>query len=119
MAGLTLVAALAFSASSDLVVGVLTDERRSPPLGSLETGAQYFPESARLNARLSRYEFGEEDRDLGLARSYAVRAVSLSPWNYGYRLHLATVEEAAGNRDAAQESLQIGRASCRERVWRL
>src|SRR5262249_11625276 len=110
LAALTLLVGLALAASSSFVVGVLTDERGSPPLDALAAGAQYFPESARLNARLARYEFGEQERDLALPRSYAVRAINLPPWNYAYRLHLANVEEADGNRDGAQKSLRSAMA---------
>jgi hypothetical protein len=72
----------------------------------LTAAAVYFPESARLNARLAQYELDDEQRDLALARSHARRAVNLSPWDFNYRLHLANIEEASGNRDAAQESLR-------------
>jgi len=103
---LTLVAGLALAASSNFVVGVLTDERGTPPFEALATGAQYFTESARLNARLAQYEFRGDDRNLALALFYVRRAVVLSPWNYAYRLQLASVEEASGNREAAEGSLR-------------
>jgi tetratricopeptide (TPR) repeat protein len=88
------------------VVGALTDERVSPPLEALAAAIVYFPGSARLNARLAEQELVEEERDLSLAESYAGRAVNLSPWDYNYRLCLANVDEAAGNREAAEGSLR-------------
>ena len=107
-----LVTALAFTglltlaASSTFVVGALTDERVSPPPEALAAAIVYFPGSARLNARLAEHELVQEERDLSLAESYARRAVNLSPWDYNYRLSLANVEEASGNRDAAEASLR-------------
>src|SRR5215469_8605417 len=107
-----LVTALAFTglltlaASSTFVVGALTDERVSPPPEALAAAIVYFPGSARLNARLAEQELVQEERDLSLAESYARRAVNLSPWDYNYRLSLANVEEASGNREAAEASLR-------------
>src|SRR5215471_2525850 len=97
---------LTFAAGTSFVVGVVTDERVSPPAEVLAAAAVYFPESARLNARLAQFEFEGQARDLALAKSYALRAVNLSPWDYNYRLGLATYEETAGNRAAAEDSLR-------------
>jgi hypothetical protein len=102
--GLTVLLTLA--ACSSFVVGALTDGRVSWPLEVLEAAVPYFPESARLNQRLAAQELVEEERDLTLAESYAQRSIKLSPWDYNYRLSLANVEEAVGNRDAAEASLR-------------
>lgn len=104
--GVALVMILTFAAGTSFVVGVLTDERVSPPAEVLAAAVVYFPESARLNARRAQFEFEEQERNLALAKSYALRAVNLSPWDYNYRLDLATYEETAGNRVAAEDSLR-------------
>jgi thioredoxin-like negative regulator of GroEL len=106
VASLAFIALLAFLASSSFIIGALTDERWSMPIDVLEAAAVYFPGSARLNARLAEYEFAKEERDLSLAESYARLAANLSPWDYNSRLLLADIQEAGGNRDAAEESLR-------------
>jgi hypothetical protein len=51
----------------------------------------------------------EGDRDLESAKLHAQRAVNLSPYDYRFRLTLARVEEARGDRQAAEESLKAAR----------
>ena len=97
---------LAFIAVSNLVVGVITDTRVTPPRETLEAAASYFPNSARLNAQLARSEMTSGGRDLAAAESFARQATELSPNDYAYRLLLATVEEAKGDREAASESFR-------------
>jgi len=101
-----LIAFLTLAACSSFVVGALTDERVSWPLEVLAAAIPYFPESGRLNERLAAQQLLEEERDLTLAESYARTSIKLSPWDYNYRLSLANVEEAVGNRDAAETSLR-------------
>jgi tetratricopeptide (TPR) repeat protein len=101
-----LIALLTLAVMKSFAVGALTDERGSPPDDVLSAAAPYFPDSARLNARLATLELGEQDRNLSLAEYYARRAVSLSPWDYNYRLELASIEDAEGDRAAAEGSLR-------------
>jgi tetratricopeptide (TPR) repeat protein len=108
--------------SSALVIGALTDERISVPIDALAAAAVYFPESARLNARIAEYELGGEERDLSLAEYHARRAVDLSPFDYTYRLSLSSILEAEGNRAAAGESLRSALALAPNNAdvhWRL
>jgi tetratricopeptide (TPR) repeat protein len=91
---------------SRFVVGTLSDDRLLVTRDTLRVPVEYFPGSARLNARLAAAELAEGDRDLASAESYAARAVSLSPNDYRFRLTLASAQEANGNRAAAEESLR-------------
>jgi hypothetical protein len=104
--GLGVVIVLTFAAATTFIVGVLTDERTLAPSDLLAAAAVYFPESPRMNSRLAQSEFAGEEPDLSLAKSYALQAVNLSPWDYNYRLELANLEEATGNRTAAEGSLR-------------
>src|SRR6185503_835558 len=51
-------------------------------------------------------EFSEGDRDLASAKRYAERAVNLSPFDHRIWLTLASIEEATGDRRAAEEALR-------------
>ena len=99
---LSICAVLGLAATSNYLVGVLTDERLPVPKGLLVSARSYFPDSARLNARLANVELMETERDLSLAESYALRAANLSPWDYNHQLLLATIKESAGDRAAAE-----------------
>jgi len=94
---------------SRFVVGTLADERLLVTSDMLRVPVEYFPGSARLNARLAATELAEGDGDLATAESYAARAVSLSPNDYRFRLTLGSVQEATGDREAAEESLRAAR----------
>jgi hypothetical protein len=48
----------------------------------------------------------DRERDLSLVEAHAERAVKISPWDYRRRLLLATIEEAKGDRIAAEQALQ-------------
>src|SRR5262249_23816097 len=68
------------------------------------------------DARLS-----EPDRDIPAIESGARAACSLSPFDYRHRLLLATVEEASGDRQAAESTLERARALApnnAEVIWR-
>ena len=91
---------------SRFVIGTLADERLAVRRDTLKVPLEYFPGSARLNARLAAAEMSESDRDLESAGLYAGRAVSLSPFDYRFRLTLASVKEAGGDRRGAEESLR-------------
>lgn len=94
---------------SRFVVGTLADERLLVTRDMLRVPVEYFPGSARLNARLAAAELAEGDSDLASTGSYAARAVSLSPNDYRFRLTLASAQEANGDRAAAEESLLAAR----------
>jgi hypothetical protein len=101
---------LAIVIVSRFVVGTLSDERLLVTRDTLWVPVEYFPGSARLNARLAAAELSESDRDLASAERYAGRAVSLSPNDYRFRLTLASIQEANGDRAAAEQSLRAARA---------
>src|SRR2546425_12503017 len=66
---------------SRFVIGTLADDRIAATRDMLQVPVEYFPNSARLNARLAAAELTEGDRDLARAESYAQRAVNLSPYD--------------------------------------
>jgi tetratricopeptide (TPR) repeat protein len=91
---------------SRFVVGTLSDDRIAVTRDMLQVPVEYFPGSARLNARLAAAELSESDRDVVKAEAYAQRAVYLSPYDYRFRLTLASIKEAGGDRSAAEHSLE-------------
>lgn len=99
-------ALLALLIVSRFVIGTLADRRLQVTRGMLKIPVEYLPGSARLNARLAAAEFSEGDRDLASARLYAERAVTLSPFDYRVWMTLASIEEATGDRRAAEEALR-------------
>lgn len=98
-------AVLGILATTTVVVGLLTDERTTVPKTVLSRGVKYAPNSAPLRARLAEAEMLSEERDLAIAESDARLAVSMAPWDYTYRMLLASIEEARGDRASAEESL--------------
>jgi tetratricopeptide (TPR) repeat protein len=99
-------ALLALLIVSRFVVGTLADRRLQVTRGMLKIPVEYLPGSARLNARLAAAEFSEGDRDLASAKLYAERAVNLSPFDHRIWLTLASIEEATGDRRAAEAALR-------------
>jgi len=95
---------------SGFVIGTLADDRLLVTRDMLQVPVGYFPNSARLNARLAAAELSESDRDLANAKAHAQRAVNLSPYDHRIRMTLASVEEAGGDRAAAESSLEAARA---------
>jgi hypothetical protein len=91
---------------SRFVIGTLADDRIAVTRDTLQVPVEYFPGSARLNARLADAELAESDRNLATAESCAQRAVNLSPYDYRFRFILASVQEASGDRSAAEASLK-------------
>src|SRR6202040_1418759 len=90
----------------NVAAGIVTDERVSVNKDLLTAAISYVPNSAPLNARLAEAEMEEADRDLSSVERHAKRAVDLSPWDYRTRMLLATVQEALGDRVAAEQSLR-------------
>lgn len=99
-------AVLTFAALVNVAAGVATDERVSVNKDLLAATIAYVPNSASLNARLAEAEMGEDDRDISSIENHAKRAVNLSPWDYRQRLLLATVNEAQGDRAAAEQAIR-------------
>jgi tetratricopeptide (TPR) repeat protein len=95
---------------SRFVVGTLSDDRLLVTRDTLRVPVEYFPASARLNARLAAAELAESDSDFASAEFCAGRAVSLSPNDYRFRLTLASAQEANGDRAAAEQSLWAARS---------
>ena len=91
---------------SSFVAGLLTDQRVAVTKDWLDRGKGYAPNSALIEARLARVEMLEEERDIEAIRSHAVRAINISPWDFNHRLLLASIEEARGDRAAAESSLR-------------
>lgn len=94
---------------SRFVIGTLADHRVQVTREMLQVPVSYFPNSARLNARIAAAELSEADRDLASAKAHAQRAVNLSPNDHRLRITLASVEEASGDRAAAKASLEAAR----------
>jgi len=94
---------------SRFVIGTLADERLAVTRGMLEYPVQYFSSSARLNARLAAAELADAGADSSSALLHAQRAVELSPYDYRFRLTLASIQEANGDRQAAETSLEAAR----------
>ncbi|HYV03571.1 MAG TPA: hypothetical protein VFB82_03235 [Blastocatellia bacterium] len=105
LAGLGLCAVLAGLATTRVVAGLLTDQRTQVPRDLLSKGVRYAPNSAPLRARLAEAEMLSEERDLSAAEADARLAVRLSPWDYNYRMLLASIEEAKGDRASAEDAL--------------
>ncbi|HST22479.1 MAG TPA: tetratricopeptide repeat protein [Blastocatellia bacterium] len=108
--------------ASRFIVGTLSDDRFIYGRETLVVPLEYFPNSARLNARLAEAELLESDRDLARAEQLALRAINLSPFNYRYQLTLASIKEAQGDRTTAEEALRSAIALApndRNVHWRL
>lgn len=97
-------------ASQQAVAGMLVDERVDVPRQQLAAGLRYAPTSSRLLARLAETELAEGDADLAACEAHARRAANLSPWDYRHQLLLASIEEAKGDRAAAEQYLRAARA---------
>src|SRR5438105_1094075 len=94
---------------SRFIIGTLSDERFMLDREWLLAGIHYLPDSPRLNARLAEIELFAADPDLTRADRAAARAVELSPVDYRWRLILASVKEAEGDRAAAEVALRDAR----------
>jgi tetratricopeptide (TPR) repeat protein len=93
-------------ALQQVVVGVLVDERVAVPRPWLEAGLRYAPASAPLLARLAESQMAEGEVDFANCEAHARRAANLSPWDYRHQLLLASIEEAKGDRAAAEPYLR-------------
>jgi len=109
LAGIAICWFLAGIVLDGFIGGVLADERVSPQTGTLESYLRLQPESARIQAKLAEALLADPDRDMRALDEGARTACNLSPHDYRYRLLLATVEEAEGNRPAAEAALETAR----------
>lgn len=82
-------------------------------LATLKSAADYFPTSARLQARLaarlieSQSDSGQSHEALAeSAFQHASRAVELAPSNFEYRVLLSAAAELKGDLDAAESALR-------------
>lgn len=91
---------------ASFIIAPLKDERIGISLEALLVAANYIPNSPRLEARLAEAWMMEGNEDLEAAELHALRAIRLSPHNYGMRVLLATIAEAKGDSRAAEESLR-------------
>jgi tetratricopeptide (TPR) repeat protein len=91
---------------SRFAIGTLTDDRFLLDRDWLIAGAAYLPNSPRIQARLAEVELFDDDPDLDRADHAAARAVELSPYDFRWRLILASVKEAEGDRAAAEVALR-------------
>jgi len=102
---------LSYVVFSQFIIGVMGNPLRGMNREMIATAAEYFPHSARIQARLADREMAEiegTDYESGVARAEAAatRAVNLSPWDYGMRLLLASAKEMKGDRAGAEQSLR-------------
>lgn len=94
------------ASTASFIVAPLTDERVGVNPKAVTAAANYFPNSSRLQARLAQAEMMEGEQGLSAAEFHALRAISLSPYDYSLRLLLASIEEAKGDSRAVEESLR-------------
>ena len=95
------------------VISVVADPKMQIDLSTVESAASYFPNSARLQARLAAklVESGAETAESHESRAnrafrHAWRSVQLSHKNHEYRLLLAAAAELRGEMVIAEESLR-------------
>ncbi|HST19498.1 MAG TPA: tetratricopeptide repeat protein, partial [Blastocatellia bacterium] len=91
---------LSYAIISNFIVSALTDERANVSSDTLRSAVRYFPNSARLNARLAAAS------EMADAEAYALQAIKLSPHNYTFHILLATIKESNGEAQAAEASLR-------------
>lgn len=113
IAGLALFIALIGFALARFVTQAVASPRLPMELATIEAAANYFPNSARLQARLTAALVengiapGESHEELAArAFTHAASAVRLAPANYEYRLLLAAAAELQGNLADAEAALR-------------
>lgn len=101
---LSLCVALAGLTLSHFIVNTLSDEGLVVRRSTLLAAAAYFPQSARLQARLAKAELAEaaEEADVTRAEAAVLHAVRLAPWNSNHQLLLAAVRNMQGDLDATE-----------------
>jgi tetratricopeptide (TPR) repeat protein len=99
--------------AAQFIVSVITDPEVRVDTSTIEATANYFPNSARAQARVasrlieSKVDItADHDRTVERAGYYAARAVKLAPKNYEFRLLLAAARELGGNSTEAESELR-------------
>jgi tetratricopeptide (TPR) repeat protein len=90
----------------NFIIGTMVDYRKRFNRDELASPVYHFPGSARMHARLAEAEMMERNRDLANAEYHALAATRLSPYDYRNPLILASIKEAGGDRQAAEEQLR-------------
>ncbi|MEO6726875.1 MAG: hypothetical protein ABIP14_16425 [Blastocatellia bacterium] len=113
MASLALCVALVGFALARFVTQAVANPQLPMELATIEAAASYFPNSARLQARLAAALVengiapGESHEELSArAFTHATIAVRLAPANHEYRLLLAAAAELQGNLEEAEAALR-------------
>ena len=106
VATLFVCALLAVAMLTQVITGILTDERVIVSRELLARGVRYVPNSAPLQARLAEAEMSEDERDLPGIEARALRAINLSPWDYNHHLLFASIKETSGDRAGAEKALR-------------
>src|SRR5262245_4867933 len=116
-------------ALTHFVTSVMADPRVRIDTATIEAAADYFPNSARVQARMAARlveSSVDADRSHELAAQravrYASRAVSLAPSNYEFRVLLAAARELNGELAEAETDLRSALAFAPHHVnvhWRL
>jgi hypothetical protein len=113
IAGLALFAGLVGFALMRFVAQAVASPRLPMELATIAAAADYFPNSARLQARLAAALVensiapGESHEELAArAFTHAASAVRLAPANHEYRLLLAAAAELQGDLEQAEASLR-------------
>ena len=94
---------------AQFITGVIAHPRTDVSREWLALGAAHFTSSAQVYARLAQAELAatvDREQALAHAEEHASRAVRLSPWNYEYRLLLASIKESKGDNAAAESILR-------------
>src|SRR5262245_7608823 len=107
--GIAICAFLALVVLSNFITGVLADERVLPRVEQIESYLRFWPDSARLQAKLAEAQLSDTDRDMTTIEARARLAFQLSPFDYRNSLLLAGVHEASGNRREAETALESAR----------
>jgi len=103
---LAICALLVFLIVYRFTIGALADSRIPVTREMLINPVKWFPNSARLNARLADAELVESNLDLVGAGLHARRAVALSPYDFRFRVIQARVDVARGDLQAAEDALK-------------
>lgn len=90
----------------EFVIGTLDDERLTIAPETLVAAAEFYPDSARISARLARAEMDGGANDLRRAEKNALAAIENSPFDYRNHLLLASIEERRGAADKAARTLE-------------
>jgi tetratricopeptide (TPR) repeat protein len=106
-------ALLGFTTLAHFIAGALSDEGAGVGRAVLAAAAAYFPESARLQARLAAValaEAGADEQILAQAEAAATRAVHLAPSQASHWRLLAAAKELRGDLTAAEAALRAALA---------